>query len=412
MRYFKNTELAKLYHVSEKSVRNWITAAQQGKNGLQLFTNEQNRVYLANTTNNTALIEQMVRKGKKFKNKRAVEVITPTDAFYKTFNKEQILDIISNIEVHGEIPHRYDYKYDGADYWAAYTERLYGEEAINMLNGNLQLLDINFASIDRLVGDRQRVNIVDLGPGNGMAARGILEHFQAQGKLHRYIAIDCSQEMLDIAEGHLQKWFDDKLPFEGHVRDFSYQRFDDLFIDSYFSNGETPPINLVLLLGGTLCNFRSQNQALQAINGSLAPGDLMIYATKLDTPNSRRFFDFNVGDKPPQALDYLFRVVVDLLNINESLYEVEQLFDEGKQARFIRIKPKVTLSIKFRLGKSDRYVELQKGEPILLWRYWHQNAIDIINQFDQNDFNLMHASKSSNQEYLLLVSTIKTSHKL
>ena len=94
MKFFKNTELAKLYHVSEKSVRNWISATKEGKLDLELYT-ENDKSYIANTAENDIILKRLVDRGKKYKNSRGYRVITPNDEFYKTYSNKQVLDIIS-----------------------------------------------------------------------------------------------------------------------------------------------------------------------------------------------------------------------------------------------------------------------------------------------------------------------------
>src|SRR6266516_4345302 len=103
MKYFKNTELAKLYKVSEKSVRNWIEAAAAGNIDLELYK-VGNKHHVANTLKNNSVIEQLVQKGKKYKNTRGFRAVSPKKEFYETYNKEQILDIIYGLTVHKEIP--------------------------------------------------------------------------------------------------------------------------------------------------------------------------------------------------------------------------------------------------------------------------------------------------------------------
>ena len=407
MKYFKNTELAKLYHVSEKSVRNWIEAAEQEKIALHLYTKDEKH-YVANTPHNTLLIEQLVERGKKYKNSRGHKTISPSPKFYETYSAKQVFDIISNITIHKEIPLQYSYVDGGAEYWDKYAERLTSETAPNILTSTVDLLISNLDGVDGLIGDKRQVNIVDLGPGNGMPVKKLLTYFLKTGRLKRYIAIDISQEMLDITEKHIREWFGDEVAFEGYIRDFSGERFDDLFAEDHANDDDDTPINLVLLLSGTLCNFRSPDQALRAINNSLGLNDLLIYTTKLDTANSRRYFDLGI-ESSPRPLDFLFKIVVDLLSLDENLYEVDQYFDEKKQARVVKIRPTVDLSLEFTFKQGGvRRISLHKNEPILLWRYWHQNALDVINQFDRNDFDLQQAVKSQDQEYLLLISKIKT----
>jgi hypothetical protein len=86
---------------------------------------------------------------------------------------------------------------------------------------------------------------------------------------------------------------------------------------------------------------------------------------------------------------------------------MELKFNEEKRARSISCIPSIDLTIKFELPHGTRYVELRKGQPILLWRHWHKDAIDVINQFDQSSYDIMHVLRTVNQEYMLSVLKIK-----
>src|SRR5690348_13640231 len=88
VKFFKNTELAKIYRISEKSVRNWIEAARAGRLALDLVE-DKNRMYIANTSRNTVMIQQLVEKGKKYTNSRGRQTIKPTAKFYEIFDSKQ-----------------------------------------------------------------------------------------------------------------------------------------------------------------------------------------------------------------------------------------------------------------------------------------------------------------------------------
>lgn len=406
MKYFKNTELAKLYHVSEKSVRNWIDASRQGRSSLQLYQHN-DKFFVANTPQNSLLIQDLVERGKKYKNTRGLKIVSPLPRFYDIYDSKQIFDIISSITIHHEIPLKYSYLDGGAEFWDKYAQRLMEDQAPNTLTATIKLLKQSMNDLDRLLESGRKVNIIDLGPGNGLPVKDLLDHFIEQGRLSRYIGIDVSREILQITERRVKDWFGTRVPFEGYVRDFSTERFDDIFAEDYAGNDEDIPINLVLLLSGTICNFRSPDQTLQTICNSLGPDDLLLYTTKLDTPDTRRYFDLGIKSQP-RVQDFLFKSTLELLNLDESLYELDQIFDEQKRARSISIRPLVDLSIEFKLSKGIRTIQMNRNEPILLWRYWHFNGLEVINQFDRSGFDLMHATKSLNQDYLLLVSKIKT----
>jgi hypothetical protein len=405
MKFYKNTELARLYNVSEKSVRNWIQAAMDGKLDLQLYEKD-SKFWIANTRKNAATIEQQVEKGKKFINRRALKIISPTPEFYEAYDEKQIIEIISSLSIRHEIPTQFSYVDGAAYYWDQYATRLSTEELPNILTQTIDLLSISAESIDRFSGGSNKINVVDLGPGNGLPIRATLARLLEQGRLDKYIAIDDSKEMLAILEKNIQEWFGGRVSFEGHVLDFSHQRFDHIFAEDYVGEEENVPLNLVFLLGGTLNNFRNPNQVLQTINQSLGMNDMLIYSTYLDTDHNRRYFDFNTSQSNQKLRTEL---ILEKLGIQEDLYELEQGFSERERARYILFRPTVSLMIEFKLKNGTRLVELRKNQPILLWRHWHKTAIDIISQFDQNSFDFVHASRSDDQEYLLTVSRIKSS---
>jgi len=402
MKYFKNTELAKLYHVSEKSIRNWIEAAQTGKLDLELHL-EKNKPFIADTTKNTRLIEELVLKGKKYKNTRGFKSISPQQKFYELYSPKQVIDIISNLDIHREIPVQYTYFNSGAKRWDIYTKHLLNEDDSNALTNTVKLLDINLNYIDELVQDYANVNIIDLGVGNALPVRSFLDHFVRNGKLKRYIAIDISKELLDIAEHNVSEWFDGKVKFEGHVRDIIYDRFDDLLVSDSFGDDAGSTVNLVLFLGGTLSNFRDPNHALSTVHDSMGKQDLLLFTKKLDTERARRFFELAAPGN--QAIE----LVLELLNIHKDFYKLEPVFDEQKRARELYAKLNVAISVEFELSGQKRIIELSKGEGILLWRARHQNIIEIVNQFSKNDFDLVQATRSKDQTYVLTISKIKTS---
>lgn len=405
MKFFKNTELAKLYKVSEKSVRNWVDAAEIGKLDLQLIDNN-GKQYIANTSKNTSIIETLVEKGKKYKNKRGAKTLAPKPAFYELYSEKQIIDIISHITIHRETPLQYTYVDGGAADWDKYAHRLLEEATPNILNSTVGLLEMCDSNLRQLLDGYEKVNVIDLGPGNGLPVRPTLQRLLDEGRLNKYIPVDISGDMLAILSKNVEKWFGDRVKVEPQIRDISYERFNDL-LASNFADNKTA--NIVFLLGGTLANFRSPAQVLQVINSSLGPDDILINGGYLDTPKTRRYFDYYTSDRKVPVQD---GIILDFLNINESLYDVEQIFDEKKRARTISIRPNVDLSIEFEIAKGKRYVELRKGEPILIWRHWHKTLVELVNLFDENDFDVVQATKSTNGQYSLVLAKIKTGNNL
>lgn len=400
MKYYKNTELARLYKVSEKAVRNWVEAAAAGRLDLRLH-DENGKRYIANSAKNHEIVEDLVSRGRKYKNSRGHKVVEPSRRFYEIYNSKQIVDIITNLDVYRESPLQYSYFNSGAKRWDTYTRKLLKEDASNALSNTVGLLDTNMQYLDQLVEDYTAVNIVDIGVGNALPVRNIITHFRDRGLLKRYIGIDISPEMLAIAEKNIRKWVDGDVRVEMHTRDIVNDRFDDLLVADSFDEDHGSTINIVLFVGGTLPNFRQPSRTLSTIHDSLGKNDLLLYTKKLDNPKSRRFFDVSAPGN--QEID----LVLGLLNIDKSLYSLEQFFDESKRAREVYAKLNVAVSIEFELDGHKKMVDLSKDDSILLWRAQHQHFVEIIDQFDRADFDLMQATRSKDKTYALTISRIK-----
>lgn len=405
MLHFSNQELAKNFHVSVRTVRNWIDAAKEGK--LDLILHEQGkRTYIANTSKNIATIKQLAEKNKKYRPLRSHKIVTPKPAFYNLYTEEQIYDLVSNIEIHHEIPQQYNYFGEGADRWDRYVERLAQESSPNNLNATISLLEANKSYIDFLLSSYKQVNIIDIAAGNAAPVRNFIEHLVSTGKMGRYIAIDISQTMLDIASKNIHDWFGGKITCEQARLDINYDRFANLLADEYTKKESTETANLLLLFGGTIANFRSRDRALQVIHESMGINDFLLYEKKLDSESTRRYFDFSTtpGD---MKLPAIFGLVVDLLNIDQSFFSVDLGYDKKRRERYERIKFNTAVTINFKFNKGERSVYLNKDDSLLVWRAPQQSGFDVLNQFDTNDFYPLHMSQTDNQEYMLAILRLK-----
>lgn len=411
MLYFKNIELSRKYSVSLGTIRNWIEAAQAGKLSLGLLT-DGDKTYIANTAKNVALMAKMAEDGRKYRNTHAAKVVKPDTKFYDLFSEEQTYDIISNLEINKEIPRQYNYFDIGAERWNQYMNRLISEETPNTLTSTIRLLDLNKGYIDNLLSSYDRVNIIDVGVGNAYPVKNLLAGMLESNKLGRYIALDISPTMLEVAKRNISSWFGDKVRFEGYTYDLNYDRFVNLLADEYAQKESQNTVNLVLLLGGTLINMRYPDNGYRMIHDSMGIDDLLIHSAKLDTETSRHYFDFN-NTPGSTALSPNHRLIFDLLNIDESFYEVEMGYNPDIRQRYIRARLKIAMTIRFSFKGSRKNVRFNKGDTILLWRAIQLTARDVLTQFERNDFYPFHMSQTDEQEYLLTIArVVNEQHRL
>lgn len=404
MQYFKHSEITDTYKVSLKTVHNWIDAGKQGKIALQLHK-EKGRTYILKTSDNVLILKRLSEKGRKYRNSLHHKVIKPTSDFYKIYDRRQILDIITSLDVHGEIPRKYNYFEDGATNWDNWLQRLAKDETHNLLKGSIQLMHENLSAFDRHLQGFDKVNVIDLGIGNAYPARELLGHLINKGTLNRYIGIDISERMLHIARQNVEEWYGDKVNFEGYIRDISFEHFDDLLVEDMLGQESTKTINLVLLLGATPTNFRSFEDVFKAVYNSVSSKDLLVYTDKPDTENSRRYFDFNASGVSKLSPNHKY--ILDLLNIDESLYDAEMGYDEHQKMRYVRVKINTPITIDFSFDNSERSVQLEKGDTILLLRVYHFTALEIISTCENAGFSLLQSSLTQDRQYFLSISGVE-----
>ncbi|WP_314410146.1 class I SAM-dependent methyltransferase [Streptomyces kroppenstedtii] len=389
-----------------RTVNNWIALAKSGKVDLELFS-KGSYTYVLDTPANHLVLAALAKKGKRHRNAAYYKVVQPNPEFYDIYSERQILDIITNLSVHGEIPLQYNYLQEGARNWESRMERFESEGVTNSLMSTIELIQDNLVTIDRFLKNKKKVNVIDLGVGNGRPVKELLGHLLERGVLHRYIGIDISPAMLGIAERNVKEWYGDAVKFEGYVRDITNEQFDDLVVADMLDEEADQTLNLVLLLGGTSVNFRSSNDALKPIFNSMHRNDLLIHTLKPDTEASRKYLD--LGPTPGStSLAPNFKYILDLLNIDEPAYDADPGFDNEKKMRYVRVRLKTALQIQFDLGGSKkRAVSLEKGDEILLFRAWHLSTTDIITELGKAGFMFLHASLTEDRQYFLSISGVE-----
>lgn len=320
--------------------------------------------------------------------------ITPGPSFYTKLSSSQVQHIIESLDQRREIPLEYTYLFKGADSWDAHVQGMVKEKSPNSLINTVELLSLNIDYISSLTRSFNKVNIVDLGPGNGMPIRDTLHYFHKKGVLNHFIAIDASQDILKVTERNIAKWFNNEITFKGVTRNLNHDQFDDLLQ----SNKEA--INLIFLLGGTIANLPNPPHTLRLIHESMHADDALIITRKLDNEPSRQYYKIAIRDNED------FKILLGLLNIRETHYSLEKSFNEHKRARQLVARLHNPVRIHFTYKGTDKIIGLNKDETILLWRARHQTDLEILEELRTAKFKLMQASQSFNNDYLLTISKI------
>ncbi|MDE1847864.1 MAG: L-histidine N(alpha)-methyltransferase [Candidatus Micrarchaeota archaeon] len=265
-------------------------------------------------------------------------------------NRRQEAELLTSLGTMGEIPLKFAYLAEGATNW----DRVGSKGDISIIQRKLIISRIT-QFINVLPKD-SRINVVDIGCGNGAPAIMIMEELKRKGFGFAYVPLDVSRAMLDLAGERVRSKIGglkvNKIEF-----DFEHGNFSDRIYD-LTGEGE---INLLLFLGNTLGNQSDRNRVLTNFKESMSSKDFLIVANELTNVARTARIVAHYNNKDVSDLVYLTAARIGIgradtvydVSWNERLYQVEMCMVLKKN-----------MEIKIGSGR----VSLEKGERILLAR--------------------------------------------
>ena len=312
------------------------------------------------------------------------------NSLYELFTPTQLQELKRSIEVEHEIPRSYNYFGQGAQAWSDHADELaVGDSASNLVFWSIRLLEENMAPITSLI-DCQKIDVIDLGPGNAIPVKGFLESLHSQNRLSTYTAVDISPQMLTIAKKNINAWLGDSTSF--------FEVADLTEAGGKFGRASGRP-RLVLFLGGTLHNFRDPKDAVLKIRNRIFDRDVFVLVDKFDTQK------YNFHNFKPDAEGGLIprhRLIFDLTNIDDTMYEFDHHIYRVLKQRQIYVRFKLRVIIKLK-GLS---ITIPKNQNILVWRSWEPSFDETSSMFEQNGFQLLKTDKMNDGHALLVFKAV------
>ncbi len=192
------------------------------------------------------------------------------------FSHNQVSELITAIKGRGEIPLKFVYiSKTGTDRWDKIaTTRSKDKAGINKVEGNL---------LNNKVGDflnsfkkLEKLNIIDIGSGNGLPVMPLLKPLKERGVQFRYVPIDISKEMLDLVETNIKEAFPD---IEIKPVQLDFERGN--FAEKTYELRKDGSQNLLLFLGSTLGNQSDRSRVLTNFRDSMTSDDFLIIGVEL-----------------------------------------------------------------------------------------------------------------------------------
>jgi len=270
------------------------------------------------------------------------------------FSKKQEFELITSLRSRGEIPLKFVYMGQGARMWDEISKKESCDGILNMEHGLLMRHMNDFLNT---FSGQKKLNVVDLGCGNGIPAIPLIRKAKEAGFEVRYAPLDISRELLDMASRNVSAQFPGISVIPKEI-DFEAGNFADII----YEIGSGGYANLFIFFGNTLGNFSNEGRTLSNFRDSMGSNDYLLVGTEL--ANLARIDLIVQRYEEHQPIRRIHMMLPGKIGIKESDAEYEVSWNEREQQ--IESKIRMRRDVTARVG--DERILLKKGERILLMR--------------------------------------------
>ncbi len=302
-------------------------------------------------------------------------------------SRRQEFELLTAIKGRGEIPLKFAYIGEGAANWNRVARQRDEFGGVNRVERAL-LSQKASAFIDALPHG-MKINVIDVGCGNGRPCIPILRELTDRNILFRYIPIDISQRLLDLAENTVHEEFPGTETKKMEI-DFELGNFSDLV----YELKDDRSVNLLLFLGTTLGNFSDRTRILSNFRDSMTATDFLLIGVELTNVTKHAKLVRHYEEQ--NATDFL-RFVPDEIGISQTDATLDVQWNDGTGEIEIRI----ILNRDISASIGSEVVPLEIGESILLAKSAKFNQWSITKLLSTVGFRLEYLTTNADISYAL-----------
>ncbi len=249
---------------------------------------------------------------------------------------------------------------------------------------DLYLINKHFDKILQKIKSK-KINVIDLGCGDGVKGAYIVERFMNEGKKVRYCPIDISSYMVQKAIKNISKIKVDEI-IESK---FNISDFENLSnITPLLNQGEYSK-NVFLLLGNTLGNFEIHD-ILYQIRSAMKGEDTLLIVNGIKNEKWKGVVKEASNDK---NLDNFFGQILTQLGFKKSEFKLNVKYENS------RIELYYIISIDKKVKFQDRLIQFNKGDQILVavgYKHDESDLKTVLNMyFDEVELKSAEDKKSA-----------------
>ena len=278
---------------------------------------------------------------------------------------------------------------EGAKKWdAVYRD---SKHSNGTTGSEMDLIMSHIKNFLQVFGNSNGINLIDLGCGNGLPAIDIIKAIQAQNLSVNYVAVDLSQEMLQLATNNIEK----ELPGISITRlqlDFESDSLASRLLDLK-QNSKRP--NLLINLGNTLGNYVNVSSVLTNFLQSMTLDDYIIIGNGL------------INDQNPQKILAAYDGVESVKDAVTAPAKSLGLFTDQDDYRVLwnaterRVEFRIKLNGDRQLSLAEQSVEIENGDEILIAQSRKYTEASLTKLLSGVGFRTELLTTNRNRSYIL-----------
>ncbi len=301
--------------------------------------------------------------------------------------KEQIPEFITALKGRHEIPLKFAYMDDGANNWDKIVENndyLLGKIESGMIAQNMD-------KITTCV--KKKVNLIDVGCGNGKKTIPFIEALSKTHKPTNYIALDISTEMLALAIKNISNEIKQNLNTQTFVIDFeegNFAQITNMLRKVYYES------NFLTMLGNTIGNPFDKDRVLSNLRESMTFNDHILIGIELVR-----------GDDVGKILSHYRTAFVnkavffclEKMGVKHSDGETKVIYNKAKSQVEIYFVFRKNTKVKF----ADEIFDFKNGDKILLAISYKSTKPQLEKLLSKTGFKINLFMTNKSNDYALVL---------
>ncbi|KAB8315589.1 L-histidine N(alpha)-methyltransferase [Tolypothrix campylonemoides VB511288] len=329
-------------------------------------------------------------------------IAKPSSEFYSIFSEEELFGIIHALEVRREIPLKYSYKGRGAKIWDDFYQKYIIPTWYRTSNVEIDLLKKNFEYINGNHQSCEKVTIVDVGAGNSYPVKRFIGRLNKLGKINQYIALDISEELLNLSSKNFRKWFP-LIEYTSYTLDIENHSIPKKWLKNQGSVETDNTAKIFLHLGVTIGNHQNRNGVLKNFRDSMGKNDFLVFTNEIGS-NSQ--WDGRVRGGCKYHAEQIYAWIKNKIGIRSQDCELVRKYDLETDSVVANMKLRQSYTINFNFMEIDKNLEISEGEEITIWRHHKYEIPELLQEIERAGLQLVHYSTNKYFSHIMVICKV------